>query len=253
MLNTFDRKYSAAYDALYHNKDYKSECGTLRKIFDKFCESEIKNILNLGCGTGRHDVELAKCGYTVKGVDLSEDMISFARERARDVQNVSYEQANVLDIKYNNQFDVVLSMFTVVSYINDRENLLKFFQKVHTALKGGGIFIFDLWNGLAVPTNYSPHTKKEIKVDGKKIIRESSIDVDPFNQICKINFNVKIFEDDQEIDQFNEIHNMRFYTVMEIKDALLEAGFGDICCFPFGEIDKKLTMKDWDVQFVAKK
>ncbi|UCC96124.1 MAG: class I SAM-dependent methyltransferase, partial [Candidatus Omnitrophota bacterium] len=80
------------YESLYENyaQKYDKECfvqGTLGEC--DFIEREINHdkslkIIDIGCGTGRHAIELTKRGYNVTGVDLSENQIKRAREKAQE-------------------------------------------------------------------------------------------------------------------------------------------------------------------------
>ncbi len=79
------------YEKLFENYGQKYEqenftTGTLGEC--DFIENELNfnkslKILDVGCGTGRHSIELTRRGYSVTGIDLSESMLAFAREKAR--------------------------------------------------------------------------------------------------------------------------------------------------------------------------
>jgi len=62
----FGLDYSDSYDDLYADKDYGAECDLLEKIFRR-ADRPVHTILDLGCGTGRHSVELARRGYELVG------------------------------------------------------------------------------------------------------------------------------------------------------------------------------------------
>ena len=70
--------YSRYYNLLYKDKDYKGEAGFIHDLIQKYSPGA-KSILDLGCGTGRHDVLLAEKGYVMTGVDMSEEMLLIAR------------------------------------------------------------------------------------------------------------------------------------------------------------------------------
>ena len=71
--------YAYYYNAFYKDKNYKKEAETVERLFKNRNSGEQNSILNLGCGTGRHDIEFAKMGYSVKGIDLSSQMIEVAK------------------------------------------------------------------------------------------------------------------------------------------------------------------------------
>jgi len=53
-MSTFGPGYASAYDALYADKDYAGECDVLKRLFDRFAAAPVHDVLDLGCGTGRH-------------------------------------------------------------------------------------------------------------------------------------------------------------------------------------------------------
>ncbi len=68
-------------------------------------------ILDVGCGTGRHSVELAKRGYKVTGIDLSAEMLKEAREKAEAAGvNINWIRANATDFKLPGKFDAVICL-----------------------------------------------------------------------------------------------------------------------------------------------
>jgi SAM-dependent methyltransferase len=81
----FGSAYSSAYDALYRDKDYQSECDLIERVFREYGTRPVHTILDLGCGTGNHAIPLAQRGYEVVGVDRSADMLEIAREKAEQI------------------------------------------------------------------------------------------------------------------------------------------------------------------------
>lgn len=72
--------YAYYYDMLNGEKDYQSEAKQIDSFIKKYGKAkENINILDLGCGTGRHDFELCKLGYKLTGIDISENMINIAQ------------------------------------------------------------------------------------------------------------------------------------------------------------------------------
>ena len=68
--------YAYYYNMFYQDKDYNGEVRIVNGLIEKYGNPDFgKRILNIGCGTGRHDLELNKLGYQIHGIDLSDDMI----------------------------------------------------------------------------------------------------------------------------------------------------------------------------------
>ena len=110
------KDYAYYYNAFYKDKNYAEETVTIDKILKKYGRN-INRIINLGCGTGKHDMELAKLGYQCTGIDISPLMIEIARsDAAIEKTSVEFEVADIRNYKTNKIYDVVISLFHVMSY-----------------------------------------------------------------------------------------------------------------------------------------
>jgi SAM-dependent methyltransferase len=107
-----------------------------------------ERILDLACGFGRHSLELARRGFDVVGVDITQAYIHEAIRRAEaESLRVNYVQKDIRDVDYEEHFDVVLNMADgAIGYLeNDKENL-KIFDVVSRALIPGGKHFMGLCN-----------------------------------------------------------------------------------------------------------
>ncbi|KAF0194228.1 MAG: type 11 methyltransferase [Bacillota bacterium] len=102
-------------------------------------------VLDLGCGPGLYAERLARLGHSVTGVDFSKRSIEYARESSQEQGlAIEYVYKNYLEIDYHEQFDLVLLVYCDLGALVDvdRDLLL---QKIHAAIKPGGVFIFDVF------------------------------------------------------------------------------------------------------------
>jgi len=151
--------YSRYYDLLYKDKDYSGEAEYIRAIIHRH-SPDARTILDLGCGTGRHDFLLAEMDYEVAGVDMSQEMLAVANAQRSSLYtpegiiphppSVSFHHGDIRSIRLEKTFDVVISLFHVMSYQTGNEDLAAAFATAKAHLKPGGIFIFDCWYGPAV-------------------------------------------------------------------------------------------------------
>jgi SAM-dependent methyltransferase len=139
--------YARAYDREGFTR------GTRQEV--DFVEAEIAaekkvRILDVGCGTGRHAIELARRGYPVTGIDLSTNQLARAREKALDagVQPV-FEQRDARNPHYVAAFNLVIMLceggFSLME--TDAMNFA-ILENAVRALRPGGKFIFTCLNGL---------------------------------------------------------------------------------------------------------
>lgn len=108
------------YDVFFHrDQDYAADA---RKIRRKFPDA--KTVLEIGCGTGNHTVELAKFGFEVTSIDPSPEMLKHHKGGARQVIQTSIQDC--LENDRGDQFDLVLATHDVLNYIpfNEIEDVL---------------------------------------------------------------------------------------------------------------------------------
>ncbi|MBN3038563.1 MAG: class I SAM-dependent methyltransferase, partial [Candidatus Omnitrophica bacterium] len=107
------------YESLFENyaHKYDKECfvqGTLGEC--DFIEQEINRdkslkVIDIGCGTGRHAIELTKRGYNVTGVDLSEDQIKRAKEKAQEAGvAIDFQTQDARNLSFNGKFDLAIML-----------------------------------------------------------------------------------------------------------------------------------------------
>ena len=103
-------------------------------------------IEDLGCGRGRHAIPFARRGYRVTGVDLSDEMLRLARERARrEGVPVEWVREDMRTFCRPGAFDLCLSLFTSFGFFSDDENQ-RVLDNVAKSLKEGGALLLDLRN-----------------------------------------------------------------------------------------------------------
>ncbi len=104
-------------------------------------------ILDLCCGQGRHAVELAKRGFRVAGIDLSEYLLGIARGRAEEAGvEVEFVRADMREIPWQGEFDAVVNLFTAFGYLESDEEDEKVVRGVARCLRPEGRFMLDLIN-----------------------------------------------------------------------------------------------------------
>jgi SAM-dependent methyltransferase len=147
--------YSRYYNLLYKDKDYKGEAGFIHDLIRKY-SPEAKTILDLGCGTGRHDLLLAKKGYAITGVDMSEEMLLIARSQqinSSTAQQLNFLHGDICTFRMDKKFNVAISLFHVMSYQTTNEDFYSALKTAKSHLVPSGIFVFDFWYGPAVLTD----------------------------------------------------------------------------------------------------
>jgi 2-polyprenyl-3-methyl-5-hydroxy-6-metoxy-1,4-benzoquinol methylase len=251
-MSIFLKNYAEIYDYLYQDKNYQRECDFIEEVFNKFLDKVIK-ILDLGCGTGGHAIILAKRGYKITGVDRSKEMLTIAREKAKNTGfKIDFYESSIQDLNLNKKFDAVISMFAVMSYQTENNDLALACKTAKKHLKRGGIFIFDAWNGLAVMTDPPTQRVKEVSNGSERIIRITNPQINILSHTVDTNFRVLTLKEGNLISEIEESHKMRFLFPQEISYFLEVAGFSDIQFCPFLKPETRLSWQDWNMTVIAK-
>jgi len=251
-MNKVFSSYGRYYDIIYADKDYEKECDFLEEIFQKYSKFETRSILDGGCGTGGHAIPLAKRGYEVTGVDFSEEMIGVAREKAsKNGSNIDFNLMDLRKLHLNKKFDACISMFTVVGYIVENEDVEKVFRNIRKHLKPHSLFLFDFWYGPAV-LHIRPSSRIKIaKKDDMQVIRFAEPRLNTLLHLCEVKYSLIVTRKKKIIDEAEETHRVRYFFPKEIQHFLEETEFRLLGLCPFLNLEAEPTENDWDVMGIA--
>lgn len=140
---TYER-FAYVYDELMKDAPYEKWLMILTAKLEQYGIGGRK-VLDLACGTGEMTVELAQHGFEVTGVDLSDEMLLVANEKAVKLGlSIPLFQQNMAELEGLGQFDCVTIFCDSLNYLRDEEDIVKTFSRVHEHLKEGGLFLFDV-------------------------------------------------------------------------------------------------------------
>lgn len=183
-----------------------------------------RKLLDVACGEGSFAVEMAKKGWTVTGVDLSEEMLRLAKHRA-DNENVqvTFQQQDMRFIDFNNEFDLVTCWFDSLNFLISTSDLQSAFNNIARSLKPNGWFVFDMNTicGLSV------HWQKErcyVQQETADLLELHCTKYDYENNLAylRITWFVRVGD---KWERFEEKHIERAFSLAEIESCLGYAGF----------------------------
>ncbi len=252
-MNVF-ADYADYYELLYQDKDYHSEVKFIQKILSIYAPNA-HQLLELGCGTGKHATLLSEKGYQVHGVDRSIKMLQQAEANLLQIppeiaRRLNFTEGDVQQVRLNQKFDAILSLFHVVSYQIENKNLLDTFATVKEHLNPGGIFVFDVWYGPAV-LNKQPTVKiKRVENEQIKITRIAEPALFPNENIVDVNY-LFFIEDKQgkKSKQLKETHQMRYIFRSEIEFLAQKFDLKVVDCKEWMS-DQEPSLNTWGVYFV---
>ncbi|MFB0500492.1 MAG: class I SAM-dependent methyltransferase [Candidatus Hadarchaeaceae archaeon] len=249
------------YELLYENyaHKYDKECfvqGTVGEC--DFIEQEINReksfkIIDIGCGTGRHAIELTKRGYNVTGIDLSENQIKRAREKAQETGlTIDFQTQDARNLPFDGEFDLAIMLCEGgFSLMETDEMNFEILKNATKALKSKGKLIFTTLNGLFPLFHSVNDFYKSAQKEGQSQCKECSFDLMTFRD-----YNTVVFEDDSGNKRELKC-NERYYVPSEITQLLKSLGFKQIDIFgaklgAFSRNDK-LTVEDFEMLVIAEK
>lgn len=229
-MSTVFQEYSNYYDLLNQGKDYARETAYVLELARRQAPTLAhRTILNLGCGTGCHDLHLARHGCRVTGVDRSQTMLAIAKQTAAqaDIHPVpAFIQGDITTLRLGERFDLVLSLFHVMSYQTENKALLDAMLTAAAHLAPGGLFIFDFWYGPAVLHEKPLVRVKRVEDERCRIQRITEPVLHENANTVEVNFEVVITDkNDDSRRTLHETHAMRYLFLPEIRALLGQAGF----------------------------
>ncbi len=241
--------YGEKYDKEIFVQGTTGECDFIEKElgYDKSL-----NILDVGCGTGRHAIELTKRGYMIMGIDLSESQLERAREKARaNHLTIDFLKHDARDLPFENQFDVAIMLCEGGFPLMETDEMnFEILKNVAKALKDSAKFIFTTLNGL-FPLYHSIND-----FHGEHHHEGAHYKSDTFDLITFRDYNVTTFIDDDGY-KHQLACNERYYVPSEITWQLQSLGFEKIEFFgaKIGAYSRedKLTKEDYEMLVVAEK
>ncbi len=228
------------YETLFENygQKYDSESfaqGTIGEY--DFIEQEISfnksvKILDVGCGTGRHSIELSKRGYSITGIDLSDSLLAKAREKAEKHDlKINFLKYNARNLPFKNEYDLVIMLCEGAFPLMETDEMnYEILRNATKSLKEGGKFIFTTLNGLFPLYHSVKEFCASTSEEGNATYRSNTFDLMTFRD-----YNITDVEDDD--GNKKELGcNERYYVPSEISWLLKTLGYIEIEIFGAGSV-----------------
>lgn len=223
--------YSQYYDLLYRDKDYDAEADYVRSLVNRFSDRTV-DVLELGCGTGKHAELFASAGWNLLGVERSQEMLSAAKTRIHAMASRNLpgsfdaREGDVRTFRTSRQFDAVLALFHVVSYQTSNDDVTQMFQTAFQHLKPGGLFVYDIWYGPAVLSERPAVRIKRMEDPSISVIRIAEPELCPNTNRVDVNFTVLVTSKTTgTVQQIQERHSMRYFFEPEMDLICRANGF----------------------------
>ncbi len=141
----FDWYDQALYYDIIFDTDTPTEAEFLEQVQRAHSATRGSQMLEPACGSGRLVSAMAQRGYRVTGIDLSDGMLEFARQRVHDADlNATLRNADMANFHFNRKFDIAHCLVSTFKYLPDETAARSHLQCVADALKPGGIYVLGL-------------------------------------------------------------------------------------------------------------
>ena len=133
------KKFAYIYDEFMDNVDYNSWFKFIKSYLPK---KGIKNVADLGSGTGKMSYLFAKAGYDVDAYDISDDMLEISKSKY-NMDNLKFYKLDIVNDRIDRKYGLIMCNFDTVNYFSSLSDLKKFLSNVYNSLEDDGYFIFD--------------------------------------------------------------------------------------------------------------
>ncbi len=221
--DTYDQAYARHYDILCSHKNYCAETKSLNRLIDSHSVGQIAPIIDIGCGTGCHAIELSCLRLNpITGFDISDAMISEARSKDSNIDFVSGDIEKISSQK----FGFALSLFNVVNCLNTTDELLRFLIQIKRILENRSYFFFECWHQETILKSPPVTIERKFQNDGKIFTRLAQPDISELTESkLRINYQIEIISRGGNRETFSTTHRLRLFSINEISDCLKAAGF----------------------------
>ena len=211
------KKYAYVYDLIYSNKNYKKDSERIRKFIKRYKKTKGRDLIEFACGSGNF-LKYLKKDFNWIGVDINEEMLKIAKKK---VKGVKFFKGNMVNIKINKKFDVVLCLFSSIGYLRNYKNLKKTIKNFSDHLKDGGVIIIEPWVALE---NFKTGIPYMLTYDDKKI-KIARLDViKKKGNLSILELNFLIAEKNKDVVHFVDKHELGLFSIKKTLQIMNENG-----------------------------
>lgn len=215
--------FASVYDVFMNEIDYP--------VWIKYIQDTWKNlgknpetVVDLGCGTGNISIPLAKAGFTVIGVDISQEMLAEAQRKALlEEISMPFFCQDMAELELPYQVDCVLSLCDCMNYLTEDGELSAAFSAIREHLNPKGLFLFDMNTKYKFKEVLGDNTYAAMTDEAAYFWENSFDEEDQINEYY-VNFFIRQ-ENKETYERVEEYHYERAYSLEEVQDCLEKNGF----------------------------
>ncbi|MDM5298816.1 class I SAM-dependent methyltransferase [Bacillus pumilus] len=210
--------FAGVYDELMTHAPYEEWVQWIKQFIEPNT-----NIIDVGCGTGEISLRLAEHGHTVTGVDLSEEMLALAQQKAQaQHQSIQFLHQDMRELEgFDEVFKAAVICCDSLNYLKNENDVKKTFKNMFQLLEAGGVLLFDVHTPYKMERVFPGSTYADQDEEISYIWQSEQGD-DLYSVIHELSFFVK---DGDMYQRYDETHEQRTFTFDEYASFLKSAGF----------------------------
>ncbi len=226
--------FAALYDELMSDVDYRAWASFYRSMMAA-CGIREGKVCECACGTGNLTLPLQRCGFRMTGVDISQDMLWIAAQKARkEGMAIPFVRQDMRQLRLHRPMDAVLATCDGVNYLLSDEDVLSFFTAAHAALRPGGGLFFDV---------STPHKLKHQL--GDQLICEDTEHITYLWQnhyaehtgLVDMHLCFFVRQEDGSYQRVDEEQRQRGHSMQSLTNLLHQAGFDRVMVYANGRLE----------------
>jgi cyclopropane fatty-acyl-phospholipid synthase-like methyltransferase len=204
---------SKEYLKVYKHRDEKEAEELVELVLNNISLRENGNVLDLASGFGRHAILFAKRGFNVTAVDLSESLLSIAKDNVKsEGVDINFVHSDIRQFQPDLHYDLIVNLFTSIGYFEKDEENYFILRKVYDLLADTGFFVLDYFNKNFVVNNLVAQTVDEIDdgtitqnrfIEGERIVKE--ITIDRKGKVNKFHESVRMFSSEELLNMLEKL------------------------------------------------
>ena len=214
--------YAEIYDLVYPSKNDANFYVTQAKKLGG-------PVLELGCGTGRVLIQIAREGMRVTGLDLSRDMLNLLMKKIQKekfAKNIELIEGDMRDFYIPKKFRLAIMPFRPFQHMLTRKDQEKCIRNIYKHLDKNGLLIMDIFNpDLSKPENVVEHHITATDEEGNLLTKSGAIRFDKKRQILKVRFYLDKISKDKRVERKIMGFEMSYLFEGQLKELLEKNGF----------------------------
>lgn len=203
---------AAKYD-IYNQADFDSYAAFIDKQFSS-AAIPVREVLDIGCGTGEMTLRLSHMGYDMTGTDISAEMLFECKRKIKD-EDILLLMQDMRELDLYGTVQGAISTFDCINYLSSSADLDAMFASVSLFLETGGVFVFDVNTAYAYEETYG-FNSYVYESDNDMLVWQNNYN----HSQKKCHFLLTMFDfDGERYVRSDEEQNQTYFTDRQIKEA----------------------------------